>query len=241
MKTEAFGRWMAYMMIRNSDQAKYGSLLNGMVSQFLMNNNQYPVDIRQAKDILSNHMHDSHKTRRDRSRQKDDKDETTKTNEASFAQSENTKMCYCRGKTRHMSQKCPEKDKIPREEWAIRKAALHMQAEQTKDDEAASQSDKSPKKTGWSGMQVCLMDKKKDISSKMKDDIILDNGSTLSIFANPELVEGIRQSKSTLKMATNTGMWLTNQEANVPGFGTVWYDEGAIANIFSFAELVDKH
>ena len=39
MKTEAFGRWMAYMMIRNSDQAKYGSLLNGMVSQFLMNNN----------------------------------------------------------------------------------------------------------------------------------------------------------------------------------------------------------
>ena len=131
-----------------------------------------------------------------------------------------------------MSPKCPEKDKIPREDWAIRKAALHMQAEQTKDDEEASQSDKSPKKTRWSGMQVCLMDKKKDISSKMKDDIILDNGS---------LVEGIRKSKSTLEMATNAGTRLTNQEANVPGFGTVWYNEGAIANIFSFAELVDKH
>ena len=64
---------MAYMMIRNSDQAKYGSLLNGMVSQFSMNNNQYPVDIQQAMDILSNHKHDSHKLRRDRSRQKDDK------------------------------------------------------------------------------------------------------------------------------------------------------------------------
>ena len=221
MKTEAFGRWMAYMMIRNSDQAKYGSLLNGMVSQFSMNNNQYPVDIRQATDILSNHKHDSHKTRRDRSRQKDDKDETTKTNEASFTQSENTKMCYCCGKTGHMSPKCPEKDKIRREDWAICKAALHMQAEQMKDNEEVSQSDKSSKKTGWSGMQVCLMDKKKDISSKMKDDIILDNGSTLSIFANPELVEGIRKSKSTLEMATNTGTRLTNQEANVPGFGTV--------------------
>ena len=116
-----------------------------------------------------------------------------------------------------------------------------MQAEQTKDNDEASQSDKSSKKTEWSSMQVCLMDKKKDISSKMKDDIILDNGSTLSIFANPELVEGIRKSKSTLEMATNTGTWLTNQEANVPGFGSVWYDEGAIANIFSFAELVDKH
>ena len=43
MKTEALGRWMAYMMIRNSDQAN--SLLNGMVSQFSMNNNQYPVHI----------------------------------------------------------------------------------------------------------------------------------------------------------------------------------------------------
>ena len=55
---------MAYMMIRNSDQAKYGSLLNGMVSQFLMNNNQYPVDIRQAMDILSNLKHDNHKQKR---------------------------------------------------------------------------------------------------------------------------------------------------------------------------------
>ena len=160
-----------------------------------------------------------------------------KTNEASFTQSENTKMCYCCGKTGHMSLKCPEKDKIPREDWVICKAALHMQAEQTKDDEEALQSGKSSKKTGWSGMQVCLMDKMKDISSKMKDDIILNNGSTLSIFANPELVEGIRKSKSTLEMATNAGMRLTNQEANVPGFGTIWYDEGAIANIFSFAEL----
>ena len=85
------------------------------------------------------------------------------------------------------------------------------------------------------------MEKQDDISSKIKDDIILDNGSTLSIFTNPELVEEIRKSKSTLEMATNAGMRLTNQQANIPGFGTVWYDEGAIVNIFSFAELVEKH
>ena len=44
-----------------------------------------------------------------------------------------------------------------------------------------------------------------------------------------------------MEIATNAGTRLTNQEANVPGFGTVWYNEGAIANIFSFAELVDKN
>ena len=75
----------------------------------------------------------------------------------------------------------------------------------------------------------------------MKDDIILNNGSTLSIFANPELVEGIHKSNSTLEMATNAGTRLTNQEANVTGFGTVWYDEGDKTNIFSFTELVEKH
>ena len=35
------------------------------------------------------------------------------------------------------------------------------------------------------------MDKQKNISRKMKDDIILDNRSTLSIFTNPEQVEEI--------------------------------------------------
>ena len=79
-----------------------------------MNNNQYPVNIRQATDILSNHKHDNHKTRRERTRLKDDKDETMKTSETSFGQNENMKTCYCCGKKGHMSPKCPEKDKIPK-------------------------------------------------------------------------------------------------------------------------------
>ena len=35
MKDGAFERWMAFLLIRNSDQARYdGSLSNGLVSQF---------------------------------------------------------------------------------------------------------------------------------------------------------------------------------------------------------------
>ena len=33
----------------------------------------------------------------------------------------------------------------------------------------------------------------------------------------------------------------SHKKANVPGFGTVWYDEDAITNIFSFAEMEDKY
>jgi hypothetical protein len=32
MKDGAFNSWMAYLLIRTSDQAKYGSLSNGLVS-----------------------------------------------------------------------------------------------------------------------------------------------------------------------------------------------------------------
>ena len=40
---------------------------------------------------------------------------------------------------------------------------------------------------------------------------------------------------------TNGGEVVTDQKATVPGFGEVWYDTQSIANIFSFAELKDKH
>jgi hypothetical protein len=36
MKDGAFDSWMTYLLIRNSNQAKYGSLSNGLVSQFSM-------------------------------------------------------------------------------------------------------------------------------------------------------------------------------------------------------------
>jgi hypothetical protein len=51
MKAEA----MAYLLIRGSNQTKYGSLLKGFVSQFSLGNEQYPKTITTATDVLSNH------------------------------------------------------------------------------------------------------------------------------------------------------------------------------------------
>ena len=39
----------------------------------------------------------------------------------------------------------------------------------------------------------------------------------------------------------NAGAKQSNTIAKVPGFGIVWYDENAIANIFGFSELKKKH
>jgi hypothetical protein len=69
----------------------------------------------------------------------------------------------------------------------------------------------------------------------------LDNGLTLSLFGNPNLVTNIRESKTILELATNAGTRTTKKIANVPGYGMVWYDKTAIANIFGLSELKKKH
>jgi hypothetical protein len=130
MKDGAFDRWMAYLLIHNTDQAKYGSLSNGLVSQFSMQNNQYPKTCTTATDILSNHRFDNRNSTKKKwnNRPKRDEEEnssgktTNETNATSFAQGGKDKTCYCCGKTEHLSPECPDKNTIKKENWHINKA-----------------------------------------------------------------------------------------------------------------------
>jgi hypothetical protein len=80
-----------------------------------------------------------------------------------------------------------------------------------------------------------------DAKDRLKNCITLDNGSTLSLFSNPDLVQDIQTSSKTLSLATNAGVKQSNHGAIMPGFGKVYYDEDAIANIFGFSDLKKKH
>jgi hypothetical protein len=104
MKDGAFNKWMAYLLIRNSGQAKYGTMMNGLVSQFSMQNNQYPKTITAATDILSNHRSDNsgvlNKKKWSQSKKNEDGTSTNKedgTKETCFAQVGKDKTCYCCG------------------------------------------------------------------------------------------------------------------------------------------------
>jgi hypothetical protein len=68
---------------------------------------------------------------------------------------------------------------------------------------------------------------------KMKNWILLDNGSTVTLFCNVNLVENIRTLNEMLSLTTNYGDLFTNQCATVPGFGEVWYDPTSNTIIFS--------
>jgi hypothetical protein len=54
----AYPRWTAYMLMKNSDQGKNGSLMTGLTTQYSMGVNMYPESVVKAIDILTNHRFD---------------------------------------------------------------------------------------------------------------------------------------------------------------------------------------
>jgi hypothetical protein len=131
---------------------------------------------------------------------------------------------------------------------------MHAQAEsekesKEKDDnnnvsQALRRSNKSNKEREWNNLIVkkeSLHNNGKQWASNTKEDsILLNNGSTLSLFGSPKMVTNIRESKTTMELATNAGTRTTKKIANVPGYGMVWYDKTAIANIFGLSKLKKK-
>ena len=80
-----------------------------------------------------------------------------------------------------------------------------------------------------------------DLETRLKNSITLDNGSMLSLFSNPDLVQDIPTTRTTLTLAMNTGVKKSNQEALVPEFGKVYFDKDTIANIFGLSDLKKKY
>ncbi|MGL4351112.1 MAG: hypothetical protein ACRCT2_11200, partial [Plesiomonas shigelloides] len=70
--------------------------------------------------------------------------------------------------------------------------------------------------------------------------ILLDNQSNVDVFGNPDLLSNIRRASGTLTLHSTGGTVSVNMEGDWDGYGTVWYLEGALANILSFSRVRDK-
>ena len=65
---------------------------------------------------------------------------------------------------------------------------------------------------GWAGMHHQLYQQE-----NMKEWILLDNESTVTIFCNPDMVEDIQDMKNeSLDLMTNAGILRTTQKATIP-------------------------
>ena len=74
----------------------------------------------------------------------------------------------------------------------------------------------------------------------LRDCLLPDNESTCNIFCNRRYVKNIRRAEGTMTITTNAGELVMNKIADFPGFPKpVWFDERAITNILSYADLAD--
>ena len=121
----------AYLYLENSDQEKYGTIVQNLNSQKSLGNDQYPKTIVETNNVLSNHKFYTVKPKKqDQQHPRPNKNKEVKEEEEStplsFAQMEG--KCYCCGKAGHKSPDCRSKSNIPKEEWAINKSQQHVQS-----------------------------------------------------------------------------------------------------------------
>ena len=98
----------------------------------------------------------------------------------------------------------------------------------------------------WQGLQIhksgtIYTHSHVQTNKHMYDWILLNTCSSIDLFCNQSFVCNMHQFNTTLSLATNAGMMMTNLKAELPGFGTVWFDPQAMTNVLSFGNIAKQH
>ena len=77
-------------------------------------------------------------------------------------------------------------------------------------------------------------------SELFKNALLLDSQGGSHLICNPMMVTNVRKIKGGTDLHTNVGSRRLNTVADMDGVGAVWYDNKAISNVISQAELKDS-
>lgn len=260
----AYDKVIALLYMMNSDQTKYGSLLSGLSTQFALKQDQYPKSITHATSILSDHKFDEsyyamrkkRKEKADAEKEKKDQ-QLTSDPELNFSQLEG--VCYCCGKKGHKSPQCKH-NKRPKSEWVINKtkeAAFITQAAARSDEQSVVTSIPQPtpipdaqqaasnvqqgeaRKFDWMAVALAF---DQHHENQMRNWVLLDTGSTVNVFCNPNMVKNIKKAEKSLPIHTNAGIFEAEYTAELPWTDMkVWFDPNAVANVLSMGMLQEKY
>jgi hypothetical protein len=71
--------------------------------------------------------------------------------------------------------------------------------------------------------------------------ILIDSQSTIDLFCNKSLLEGVRSTKSSrLSVSCNAGNRIVTKEGDLKGYWRVWFDPRAIASILSLRNVRER-
>ena len=75
----------------------------------------------------------------------------------------------------------------------------------------------------------------------LKNNIILDSGSSIDIFRKPQVFTYINRSNQVIHLYTNVVSKINQIQVMVQNYGKLWYDDKAIPITFSLSNLVNKY
>ena len=75
----------------------------------------------------------------------------------------------------------------------------------------------------------------------MCDWILLSTHSLINLFCNRSFVHNMHQVDTTLSLAMNAGTMMTNLQAELPGYSTVWFDPQAMTNVLSLSNIAKQY
>ena len=78
-------------------------------------------------------------------------------------------------------------------------------------------------------------DQMKQKSTSSSTILVMDCGSSVHLFCNPDLLVEVYESDTTLTVRCNAGLKTTRWRGRLPGFGWVWLLHGGVANIVSLS------
>ena len=75
----------------------------------------------------------------------------------------------------------------------------------------------------------------------LKNTIVIDSGSSINLFKNSKLVTDIKRIDQVFHISKNVLYKINQMKEMILDYGKVWYDDKAIANIFSFTNFINKY
>ena len=105
----------------------------------------------------------------------------------------------------------PDKDKIPKDQWAVKKG-MHLYCKKTSDKKEEEKDEKQRTNRMADGSTAEYSVSEDEGKIDLENDILLDTGATFSSFHNKDLIMNVRDTtNSPIKMKTNVGSRRINE------------------------------
>lgn len=230
---------MAFILL--ADRNRYAKLVEELENDYVKGNDHYPTDLTEAYNLLLHWKHDP----RNMMRGLGSGDDGVTFGQQGNAEDKGKKekdlskiTCFNCQEKGHYANKCTNKPKDLEGE-------VHAQkdidtSEQNEDDYEMEDTVTSFTFCNTDNAEPSIGTCQLQGNKIPRTWILLDNGSTVDVFVNPNLLQNIHTTDKTMVIRCNAGITKTNQQGYLRGYGNVWYNPDGIANILSLARVQEK-